>query len=73
MAAGAAVRRLASMPVRRLPHLPLLPVAWALSDQLRVADAFYVACAQRVSGALLTCDVRLAAAAVPGLSVIVVR
>lgn len=72
-AADDAVRRLAAMPVRRLPHLLLLPAAWQLRGRVRVTDAFYVACAQLTSGALLTCDARLAAAPVPGVAVTVVR
>jgi predicted nucleic acid-binding protein len=68
-----AVRRLATMPVRRLAHLALLPAAWPLRGRVRVADAFYVACAQLTSGALLTCDARLAAAPLPGVAVTVVR
>jgi predicted nucleic acid-binding protein len=71
--ADTAVRRLAAMPVRRLQHLLVLPVAWSLRDRVRVADAFYVACAHVTSGALVTCDARLAAAPLPGVPVTLVR
>lgn len=64
--------RLASLPVHRVGHGPLLGGAWLLRDSVRVADAFYVACAQLLDAALLTCDARLARATVPGLSLIVV-
>lgn len=64
--------RLASLPAERIGHAPLLAGAWLLRDRVRLADGFYVACAQLVECALLTCDARLARAAVPGLSLVVV-
>jgi len=54
------VELLAGLPVDRVPHELLLPRAWALRGSLRLADAFYVACAQACSAVLLTCDARLA-------------
>lgn len=72
-AADAAVRRLATLPVRRIPHRLLLTAAWALRDRVRVADAFYVACASMTAGTLLTCDARLSAASLPDVAVTVVR
>ena len=71
--ADSAIRRLSTMPVRRLPCVQLLPTAWRLRDRVRVADAFYVACASITGGVLLTCDARLAAAPLPGLSITLVR
>ena len=71
--ADGAVQRLATLPVRRLAHAPLLPVVWRLRDRVRIADAFYVACARVTNSSLLTCDARLAAAPLPDLSVTLVR
>lgn len=68
-----AIRRLSTMPVRRLPAVQLLSTAWSLRDRVRIAEAFYVACATITGGALLTCDARLAAAPLPGLSITLVR
>jgi predicted nucleic acid-binding protein len=44
--ADGVVRLLAQLPVDRVPHGLLLPRAWALRPSIRIADAFYVACAQ---------------------------
>lgn len=60
--ADLAVQALSRMPVQRVSHLALTPGAWALRQSLRVADAFYVACAGLMRASLLTCDGRLAAA-----------
>ena len=42
------------MPVTRIPHRPLVERAWRLRNQVRISDAFYVACAELVDGSLLT-------------------
>jgi len=68
--AAAAVARL---PATRLSHLVLSERAWALRDRVRVADAFYAACAAVLAAPLLTCDARLAAAPLPGVDVLLVR
>jgi predicted nucleic acid-binding protein len=68
----AAVRALLTLPLTRVSHLPLTGAAWSLRDRVRTADGFYVACARWVKAPLLTCDRRLAAAAVPELVVLLV-
>jgi predicted nucleic acid-binding protein len=70
--ANQAVERLSFLPVRRLPHAPLVLDAWSLRPRVRVQDAFYVALAVLVGGSLLTCDPRLAAAGLTGVSVTVI-
>jgi predicted nucleic acid-binding protein len=54
---------LADLPVRRYPHVPLLPRIWALRDNLTAYDAAYVALAEALDAPLLTRDARLATAA----------
>lgn len=56
-----------------VPHAVLLGEAWRLRGSLRVTDACYVACARLLGGVLLTTDARLARAAMPEVSVTVVR
>ena len=68
----ARVDALNRLPVRRIPHRPLTARAWELSDRVRVADAYYVACAEWARASLLTTDARLGRAALPGLTVTVV-
>ncbi len=48
----AVIRLLVELPVDRVPHELLLLRAWELRGSIRIADAFYVACAQ-VCGATL--------------------
>lgn len=72
-AASTAVAALDDLPVTRVPHVPLAERAWSLRDRVRVTDAFYVACAEAFGMPLLTCDARLAAAAPPGTSILLVR
>jgi len=50
---------LAALPLRRAPHLPLLPRIWELREQLNVDDAAYVALAELLEAAILTADARL--------------
>jgi predicted nucleic acid-binding protein len=56
---------LMSMPIRRMPHGPLLPRIWALRENVTPYDAAYVALAEAIGAPLLTADARLARA--PGL------
>ena len=65
----AALATLAVLPVRRHPHLPLLPRVWALRANLTAYDAIYVALAERLGATLVTRDSRLAVA--PGHRAIV--
>lgn len=47
---------LAALPLRRVSHLPLVPRAWELRDNLTAYDAAYVALAEALSALLLTAD-----------------
>ncbi|HEX5610823.1 MAG TPA: type II toxin-antitoxin system VapC family toxin [Solirubrobacterales bacterium] len=62
---GQALTDLATMPLRRVPHLRLLPRIWELRDNLTAYDASYVALAETLGAPLLTADGPLAAA--PGI------
>ena len=63
--AALALADLASLPLRRAPHRPLLARCWELRDNLTVYDASYVALAETLDVTLLTGDGQLARA--PGL------
>lgn len=67
------VLELIDLPVQRFPHAALVDLAWKWRDRVSVADAFYLACAPLAGGPVLTCDARLARAALPGISVTVVQ
>ncbi len=56
---------LASAPLHRAPHRPLLRRAWELRDNLTTYDAAYVALAEVLGATLLTTDSTLANA--PGI------
>lgn len=56
---------LVALPLRRVPHRPLLDRVWELRHHLTVYDAAYVTAAELFEVSLLTADARLAAA--PGL------
>jgi predicted nucleic acid-binding protein len=53
---GQALADLAALPLRRVPHLPLLARVWELRDNLTAYDAAYVALAEAVDVLLLTAD-----------------
>lgn len=53
---GQALKDLAAMPLRRVPHLPLLTRVWDLRDNLTAYDAAYVALAEALDALLLTAD-----------------
>lgn len=63
-----ALRHLAGFPVRRMPLAPLLQRIWELRDNLTAYDAAYVALAERLDGALITCDGKFAGASGPRCS-----
>jgi predicted nucleic acid-binding protein len=63
--AAVALGDLASAPLHRAPHRPLLSRAWELRDNLTTYDAAYVALAEVLGVSLLTADSRLANA--PGI------
>lgn len=71
--ANAAQRRSTRFPAERVSHQLIRDSAWALRSSLRIADAFYVACAVLVEGVLVTTDSRLARAPLPVLTVSLVR
>ncbi len=60
--AAEAVSTVHRMPLSAYPLQNLLPAAWGMRQFVRVADAFYLACAQRLDTSLLTTDTRLARA-----------
>lgn len=53
---GLVVTDLAALPLRRVPHLPLLSRIWELRDNLTAYDAAYVALAEALAALLLTAD-----------------
>ncbi|MBA3865582.1 MAG: type II toxin-antitoxin system VapC family toxin [Solirubrobacterales bacterium] len=53
---------LAVLPLRRVPHLPLLSRVWELRDNLTAFDAAYIALAEALDVLLLTADGPLAGA-----------
>lgn len=61
--AGAALRDLASLPLRRIVHTGLLDRAWQLRNNISFYDALYVSLAELLGAPLLTLDRRLAKAA----------
>ncbi len=71
--AEAAHQRSGVFPAERVSHALLRDAAWSLRRSLRVADAYYVACAELVDGTLVTTDARLARAQLPTITVSVVR
>ncbi|MEO7195707.1 MAG: type II toxin-antitoxin system VapC family toxin [Pseudonocardiaceae bacterium] len=56
---------LASMPLQRVSHRPLLHRAWELRDNVTTYDAAYVVLAEILGATLLTADSTLANA--PGI------
>ena len=72
-AAADAIRRLTLLPITSTSASLLTSRAWRLRDRVRITDAYYVACAAAYRAPLLTTDARLGAAALPGVTVTVVR
>lgn len=64
-AAPAALRHLASFPIRRMPLAPLLQRMWQLRGNVTAYDAAYVALAERLDAPLVTSDGKLATASGP--------
>lgn len=71
--ADLALADLAALPLRRAPHLPLLPRCWELRENLTAYDAAYVALAEALDATLLTGDRRLARAIGPRCGIEVLR
>ena len=65
----AALRELATAPIRRHPLQGLLVEAWSMRHNVAIRDALYVALARRLAGRLLTADSRLARAPRLGVTV----
>jgi len=54
-----ALTDLAALPLRRVPHLPLISRVWELRDNLSAYDASYVALAEALDAVLVTADGRI--------------
>lgn len=63
--AARALMHLAGFPLRRMPLAPLLERIWQLRDNVTASGAAYVALAERLECALVTCDERLVSATGP--------
>lgn len=70
--ANGAIDLLVRAPIRRIPHVPLLPEAWRLRHALSAYDALYVSLARRVGCPVLTLDRRWVTAGDLGVTVITV-
>jgi predicted nucleic acid-binding protein len=69
-----ALRDLRALPIIRYPARAVADAAWKLRHNLTAYDAQYVALAQALPAALLTTDVRMAAAArAAGVAISVTR
>lgn len=71
--ADLAMDDLASMPIRRVSHRPLLRRCWELRDNVTPYDAAYVALAETLQATLLTGDRRLARSTGPRCTVEVIE
>ena len=58
--AAEAIADLSDLDVHRHPHLDLLTRAWKLREHVTAYDAMYVALAEALDAALVTCDRPLA-------------
>ena len=63
--AALALDDLATLPLERAPHRPLISRCWQLRDNVTIYDAAYVALAEALGVTLLTGDKRLANAGGP--------
>ncbi|MGN6257454.1 MAG: type II toxin-antitoxin system VapC family toxin [Solirubrobacterales bacterium] len=54
-----ALTDLTALPLRRVPHLPLLARVWELHNNLSAYDASYVALAEALDTVLVTADGRI--------------
>ncbi|HEX6460132.1 MAG TPA: type II toxin-antitoxin system VapC family toxin [Thermoleophilaceae bacterium] len=64
---------LAVLPLRRVPHQPLLHRVWELRDDLTAYDATYVALAEALETSLLTADEALSRSAGPQCEILLFR
>jgi predicted nucleic acid-binding protein len=67
------MRQLGTLALTVIPANGLTPRAWRLRDRVRITDAYYVACAEFTNAPIVTCDVRLARAALPGVTIVHVQ
>ncbi len=51
---------LATLPVKRFPHVPMLGRMWELRHNFTAYDAAYIALAETTKSVLFTCDSKLA-------------
>jgi predicted nucleic acid-binding protein len=70
--AGLAVEDLYAWPADRFGHRGLLARAWELRDNVRAADALYVALSEVLDATLVTLDARLARATGPRCRFVVI-
>lgn len=68
-AAGAYLRYLAAMPIRRESAQPLVERVWSLRHNYTVYDASYVALAEALDATLVTCDEKFERAGVARCSI----
>lgn len=71
--ADQAVHAWRHLPLTRIQAGELLGEIWALRHGVRISDANYVVLARALASPLLTADVRLARAPLPGVSVLLVN
>jgi len=64
-AAPRALAHLVGFPIRRMPIAPVLQRIWQLRGNVTAYDAAYIALAEQLDCALITCDAKLAAASGP--------
>lgn len=64
-----AIEDLMNWSIDRIPHRPLVRIAWQHRNNVSAYDAFYVAAALLANAALLTADGPLARAPLPGIVV----
>lgn len=70
--AGSAVTAWTRLPCTKLETEPTIPAIWALRHAVRVSDAHYAVVARLLDAPLLTADVRLGRAHLPGVSVLTI-
>lgn len=68
-----ALTDLSALPLRRAPHLPLLPRVWELRENLSAYDASYVALAEALDTVLVTADGRIERASATDCEILVLN
>ena len=58
--AADAIADLADLDLHRHPHIDLVTRAWTLRENVTAYDAMYIALAEALDAAIVTCDARLA-------------